>query len=183
MLRSGLCRLCFTPRGVGRRDGRQIQQVPAGPDGSDRQTNRVDATPQPQHVNVEGVASRGAVGPTRLGQMGTSHHGAKASDQSRHDAGFHRGQRHPPPAEPHHAVVVDAWHPSGRCAGPATQGGQSAGHLVVLCRQTHPVLEHVVAGWGRRPRGDQEQPGEPDRCQLAATLISLGPLHQLHVDV
>jgi hypothetical protein len=156
------------------------QQVAARANGADVKTHSAHATAKAKHMDIKCVTPRGTTGPSRFGQLGAMDHGPESLHHRRHDAGFHRGQRHPPVTEADHSVIVDTRNHRGQRACPFAQRGRSTGQLIGVNGTSHPVLEDIVTRWGRHPWCDDQQAGNPRVRQLPASFVTSWPLNELH---
>ena len=85
----------------------RLHQVAAGPHGPDLERQLGDPAPQPDHVDVEGVARRQPVGPRPPPEGVTAGDGAEALEQPLGERALDRRQRDPPAPEPEQAVGVE----------------------------------------------------------------------------
>jgi hypothetical protein len=72
-----------------------LQHVAPGAHRPDGQAERGQAAAEPEHVDVEDVAARGAARPYGPPERVAAHDGAEAEDEGVGQTGFDRGQRHP----------------------------------------------------------------------------------------
>ena len=146
-----------------------LEQVATGPDGADGERQRRQPSPEPEHVDVERVATGGARRPPRPAERVAGHHRAVAVEQGRGEAGLDRRQRDPPVTEAEDAVVVEGRRRIGPGLDAAAQAVDACPQVHLAGRDADPVLQ--VVGGRRRGRGvvlEQQQP----RAGLVAELVA-----------
>ena len=123
--------------------GKSLEQITTRAHGPNRQTERLNAPAQSQHMDIEGIAPRCSLRPTGPGQALAADHSAESLQQRLGQPGLDRRQRHPDPAEAQDAVVIQAGRGGDVLLGSCRQGGTARSDVDLGGRHPDPILEAV----------------------------------------
>jgi hypothetical protein len=120
-----------------------FEEVSPGAHGAYDQTQGVDPLPQPEHVDVQGVAPGSAVRPRRPGESLATHHRPEPVDYRHGESGLDWRKWYRGTAEAQKAITVQDRRRTEVTAGPAGQGGHPGPDVDLRGRYPDPVLEAV----------------------------------------
>jgi len=126
-------------------------------------------------MNIERIAARGALGPTRASQLIPAHHRTEPVEEYRHQPRLHRRERDPFRTGAKHPIGIEG-RPHGRMHLDPAEHRTTAGIDVGLTgRHPHPVLEAVGHDRRRLILVDQKDPARSGEGQFLTTLLFKGP--------
>lgn len=119
---------------------RNFDQVPARTHRPNSQTHLGHSTTQTKHVDVEGIATLGTLGPRGFGQALSGHDRTDLVEELRQQPYFHGRDRDPRTAEPEQAGFVQARLVVLWTLEPAAKSLLARKHVALVGGNTNPVF-------------------------------------------
>jgi hypothetical protein len=145
-----------------------FEKVATGANGAYNQAERGDPAPEPKHVDVERVTSRGPFRPPGASQVVPAHDRTETAEEGVGQASFDRRQRHPRRVVAEHPVGIEGRRPRVVHGEPGGQVADPCRHVPLRRRDPDPVLQAVTGDGRALIVFEQQQPGGTPLRQLLA---------------